>query len=94
MAADILGLVGFVLILIQSGCELDRRRRMEAAQHRVERMADNPGSAAGNAGEAAQEVLEVVKAQAERYRPWQGWFFFGGALCLALSYVLRIWSVL
>jgi hypothetical protein len=88
--ADLFGFVGFALILLQSGLELRRRYRIEREETRIENLRAEVNKDPNGGAAAALRVLEEVKAQLGRFRPWQGWFFIVGASALTFSYLLRL----
>lgn len=90
LVADLCGFLGFALILLQSGLELRRRYRIEREEARIENMRAEVDKDPNGSAAAALRVLEEVKAQLGRFRPWQGWLFILGALALTFSYLLRL----
>ncbi|MBK1669229.1 hypothetical protein CKO28_14420 [Rhodovibrio sodomensis] len=90
LAVDVLGFGGFAMILVQSGLELHRRYRIECEESQIEGLRRQAGTDPHGSAEAALRVLEEVKAQLGRFRPWQGWLFLLGAVALTASYLLRV----
>lgn len=101
LATQLLGLIGFGLILLQGLWDLHWRRKIEAVERRIDKLesqsATGPAAASSQtatepapASAAGRQVLDEVKAQMARYRPLLGRAFIAGALLLILSYLIRI----
>lgn len=90
LGSQVLGLLGFGLILLQGIWDLRWRRQIEHLERRVETLETQPSNDPNAASNAGREVLDEIKAQLARYRPVFGVAFMAGALLLIASYLIRI----
>lgn len=90
LVTQVLGLVGFVLILLQGIWDLRWRREIERLERKVEGSETHASSDPKAAANASRAVLDEIKAQFARYRPVFGVAFMAGAMLLIVSYLIRI----
>lgn len=90
LGSQLLGLIGFVLILLQGVWDLRWRRKIERVESKLEARETQPSTDPNAASKAGREVLDEIKVQLARYRPVFGVAFIAGALLLIASYLIRI----
>lgn len=90
LGVQVLGLVGFALILLQGIWDFLWRREMERLERQIEGLETQPSSNPDAAANAGRAVLDEIKAQFARYRPVFGVAFMAGAILLMLAYLIRI----
>lgn len=90
LGSQLLGLAGFVLILLQGLWDLRWRREIERLERKIEQSEAQPSSDPKAAANASRAILDEIKAQFARYRPVFGTAFMFGAILLILSYLIRI----
>lgn len=108
VVANIAGLAGSLLLIVQGGIALWRRWAAKRAREQAQESRDNQAPPklvvistddAGKGGTTTIDgatLLDSVAEKAEevidRYQAWHGLFFIGGAALLALSYLLPLLS--
>lgn len=90
LATQVLGLVGFALILLQGIWDMRWRREMERLERQIEALGTQTSTDHQAAANAGRELLDEIKAQFARYRPVFGVAFMTGAILLMLAYLIRI----
>lgn len=89
---NLFGVAGFGLLLVQGVREIHVRRQVENIQKKIDAWENDSRIDAANFKESAIEILNEVKAQLARYRPWQGWLYVIGVSLIIISYFWRILS--
>ena len=89
---NLIGVSGFVLLLVQGARDVYTRQQLEKIQGNIESWRNVSIDDAANSKKAALEVLVEVKTQLARYRPWQGWFYVIGVSLIIGSYLWRIFA--
>lgn len=84
--ANLAGLAGSGLLLWQGAVSLSLRREVKKTFDQAHRTP--PGEKDG--ADFLKEVAGAVEETVDRYRPWHGFTFVGGAFLLGVSYALPL----
>ncbi|MDZ7712071.1 MAG: hypothetical protein U5L06_02645 [Rhodovibrio sp.] len=90
LAGSVVGLIGVMLILVQSAWDLYVRWSHEKLRRRVEDAGPHGISPDLNLAQLNREALGAYERRMRRYRWWQTVFFVLGAGLLLCSYAVQI----